>query len=98
MLLTAELTRYLTAAHQEIVFRGNPNSIPTTSTCPECGADFDSRVDAMSDNDGAHVVLELSGDVFAVIVGCEGYWVVNPNLLGIHSPNWSDGTALGDGI
>jgi hypothetical protein len=22
------------------------------------------------------------------VVGCEGYWVINPNAVGIPSPNW----------
>lgn len=93
MLVSHELAQYVAAAYQEIVFRGNPNSIGTTSRCPECGADFDNRVDAMTDQDGAHLVLELSGDVFAVLVACEGYYVINPALLGLgdNHPNWSDG-------
>lgn len=98
MLVSTELLAYVANAHRELVQRGNPGSIPTTSTCPECGADFDSRVDAMSDNDGAHLVFELSGDVFAVVVACEGYFVINPALIGLGAehPNWSDGSALGD--
>jgi hypothetical protein len=95
MLVTHDLVRYVTAAHEALVIRGNPNSVATTSTCPECGSEFDSRVDAMSDNDGAHLILELSGDVFAVIVGCEGYWVINPALIGIPADNWQP-NALGD--
>lgn len=97
MIVSRELAAYVAAAYQEIIFRGNPNSIGTTDTCPECGWEFDSRVDAMTDTNGAHLVLELSGDVFAVLVGCEGYYVINPALLGLGAehPNWSD-NALGD--
>lgn len=91
MLVTDQLIAYLGNAHREIVQRGNPGSIPTTSICPECGANFDAWVDAMTDNDGAHIVLQLSGDVFAVVVGCEGYYVINPALLGLGAehPNWT---------
>lgn len=50
-----------------------------TDTCPECGE--------VRPDDDAHVVLEG-----AVVVGCEGYWVVNPNAVGITSPTWDDWT------
>ena len=32
------------------------------------------------------VVVVVVGAV--VVVGCEGYWVINPNVVGIPSPNW----------
>lgn len=100
MIVSNELIAYVGNAHRELVQRGNPDSIPTTNICPECGADFDSRVDAMTDTDGAHLVLELSGDVFAVLVACEGYYVVNPALLGLGAehPNWSDWSVLPDDV
>ena len=59
-----------------------------TGTCPECGEQpvGDGLV---VDNDGvcAHVVL--GG---AVVLGCHGYWVVNPAALGMIDlvPRWSD--------
>jgi hypothetical protein len=50
-----------------------------TSVCTEC----DTHV-APSDPDG-HVMVGSS-----VVVGCEGYWLVDPNAVGISMPHWDD--------
>jgi len=42
--------------------------------CPECGH-------IPEPEDGIHIVLG------AVVISCEGYWVINPNVVGIPSPN-----------
>ncbi|MFL4491699.1 hypothetical protein ACJ6WD_10635 [Streptomyces sp. VTCC 41912] len=52
-----------------------------TSVCTEC----DEHV-VPSDLDG-HVLIGSS-----VVIGCEGYWLVDPNVVGISNPNWSDWT------
>lgn len=49
-----------------------------TDTCPECG-------EIAGEDDGMHV---RSDGVLAI--GCEGYYVINPNVIGIDSPNWQD--------
>jgi hypothetical protein len=91
VILTHDLMQYLAAVEMEIQFRGNPDSIATTDRCPECGE----RVD---DIDTEHVVLELSSDVYAVIVGCEGYWVINPALVGLTVPSWQPVEGLNDQV
>ena len=55
-----------------------------TATCPEC----DEHVSGegfvpCSDGEWAHVVI--SG---AVVLGCEGYFVVNPAALGMSAGQW----------
>lgn len=62
-----------------------------TSVCPEC----DEIVYA--DEPGDHVLLgdwEIDeahrGIGNVVIVGCEGYLIVDPNLLGWQHPGWQD--------
>lgn len=50
--------------------------------CPECDLEGDA-IDPDSHT------LTARGEV---VVGCEGYWVVNPALVGIDSPGWSDAT------
>lgn len=60
---------------------------PFTTTCPECGSDF-ADVD-VAHEDTEHIIVTLTSDTFAVVVACEGYYVVNPNLVGIDSPMWS---------
>jgi hypothetical protein len=54
---------------------------PWMSTrCDECGL--------VPGDDGHHVVHP---DGY-VIVGCEGYWQVNPNAVGLDHPRWQDWT------
>jgi hypothetical protein len=59
---------------------------PFTSSCPECGSDFSDTDEAYEDNE--HIILALASDTYAVVVACEGYYVINPNLVGIDSANW----------
>ncbi|MFK0015704.1 hypothetical protein [Streptomyces sp. NPDC091027] len=47
--------------------------------CPEC--DFDV---SWNDNED-HVVVGS-----AVVIGCEGYYVVDPNVVGVPTPDWCD--------
>lgn len=65
---------------------------PFTSTCPECDSRFADVDEAHEDTE--HIIVTLTSDTFAVVVACEGYFVVNPNLVGIDSPMWSDWTEL----
>lgn len=59
---------------------GDPTIAPwLTDRCPECGD---------RPADPAHHVLYQS----LVLVGCEGYHVINPNALGLDAPNWCDWT------
>ena len=60
---------------------------PLTSTCPECGSHFADIDEAYEDTE--HIIIATTSDTTAVVVACEGYFVVNPNLVGIDSPNWS---------
>lgn len=52
-----------------------------TTMCPECDAQPGSEFD--------HHVLSLDGHV---LIGCEDYFVVNPNLVGLNRPLWDDWT------
>lgn len=66
------------------------------NTCPECGSTFTTWTDATSD---LHIVINIANDwepkKYAVIVGCEGYWVINPEVVGVDASNWEDWTDLG---
>jgi hypothetical protein len=59
---------------------------PFTSRCPECDFDFADADSADLDED--HLIVALTSDTFAVVVACEGYFVIDPNLVGIESRNW----------
>jgi hypothetical protein len=54
-----------------------------TTTCPECN-------ETVTAFDTDHVVW-TGGRIgtCVLVIGCEGYWVINPNLVGIDSPNWT---------
>jgi rRNA maturation protein Nop10 len=67
-----------------------PNLPPEalTDQCPECGS-----VQTFMQHD-YHLVVRMPDTdpevrKVAVVVGCEGYWVVNPALVGIDRPNWT---------
>lgn len=57
-----------------------------TTTCPECG-------DEVTNDITAHVVIIDREETQFVIVGCEGYWVINPEIIGMDREGWSDWTA-----
>jgi hypothetical protein len=52
-----------------------------TTTCPECGTQPAPGYDQHVLSCGEHV-----------LIGCEGYFVVNPNLVGLNRPLWDDWT------
>lgn len=92
MIITRELATYLEAVTVAVTMQGK-TEIPLTTTCPECGVDLE-----LDDTDAEHMLIKTTSDTVAVVVGCEGYWVIDPALVGVGylAPNWSDGTALGD--
>lgn len=60
-----------------------------TRVCPECELEVDAMID---EHEWEHGMIGPW-----VIVGCEGYYVIDPNLVGIDSPNWSDWRNNSDG-
>lgn len=53
-----------------------------TSVCPQCDSVADHR-------DGVHVMVDHAWeDTTVLAIGCEGYWAIDPNVVGIHDPNW----------
>lgn len=55
-----------------------------TTRCPECD---ESHADA-AQKDAFEADHYMIGQ--AVIIGCEGYSIINPNVIGIDRPNWQD--------
>ena len=71
-----ERAAYLAAVITALM-RSDPAVDPYVSPiCPECGQ-------IPEPGDDGHVVLGA-----IVAIGCEGYWVINPNVVGIHRPTW----------
>lgn len=82
----ADDDRYLAAARAAI--DAGPDREPSvapwlTPVCQECEV----RVEGYPFPD--HVALHVTHAGY-VLIGCEGYWQINPNRLGIESPNWQD--------
>lgn len=86
MNITRETADYLTKAVRAIDLGKTP--IPLTDRCPECEEKITTWAEATA-NDG-HVVYQTTSDTYAVLIGCEGYWVVNPALIGLPSNGWMD--------
>lgn len=95
IILEPRLLEYATRAYtllrdtgaEELGLGDSPN------ICKDC----DEAVRALSSDDGHIVYVENWGtsdvpsdlDNPIVIVGCEGYWHIDPNLVGIPSEDWS---------
>jgi hypothetical protein len=71
-----ERAAYLAAVIRALLRRDQALQPYLSPVCPECGQ-------VPGQDDGDHVVLGA-----AVVIGCEGYRVINPNVVGIPSPNW----------
>ena len=57
-----------------------------TGTCPECEEPAAGEgLVLCGDGEFAHVVLDG-----AVVLGCEGFWIVNPAVLGMDPGSWED--------
>lgn len=61
---------------------------PLTTRCPECDSDFSDLDEAHEDTD--HIIIATTSDTTAVIVACEGYWMVDPGLVGLPRNGWTN--------
>jgi hypothetical protein len=75
--VTAEVGAYIEAARAAIEREDARVGKYLTPTCSECGQ-------WAVEGDGAHVVV---GGF--VVVGCEGYWPIDPNIFGLDHPEWT---------
>lgn len=105
MLMTREWAEYMAAVIKAVENNGvGPGSRRVermetlrgqlTMTCPECGVDL-TEVMPTPHPDDPHVyasVAKPDGKIDFILVACEGYWVIDPNVVGIHNPNWHDWT------
>lgn len=86
MIVTLELATYLDKVTKAI--DSGKGDIPLTNRCPECGEKIDTYLSAAGGD--PHLVMQVTSDTFAVLVGCEGYWVVDPAQIGMPNPMWQD--------
>ncbi len=78
----ARVLAYLNAV--DVALKSETNEILTTTKCTECegivGQDF---------NSADHWVLfDAARGELVVVIGCEGYWQVDPSAVGIKSEHW----------
>ena len=57
-----------------------------TGTCPECGEPIPGD-GFVTGHDGEYAHIILDG---AVVLGCEGYFVINPAAAGLNPEQWQD--------
>jgi hypothetical protein len=94
IILTPELLEYATRTFSLIRDTGTEEL--GLGDSPQICKDCDEAVEPLSSSDGHIIYVEGWGtdspsdlDNPVVIVGCEGYWHIDPNLVGIPSENWS---------
>jgi hypothetical protein len=78
------LAQYLLASRKG----DNPARPWQTTICPECGEiPTQNRMGGLNGDMPYTHILDADG---FVLIGCEGYWVINPNVINTYSPNWHD--------
>lgn len=90
MMLTARLSAYLFKIGQKL-YRGE--YVPALMVCPECDT---KAADMGLDHADQHILIDQKiynnnnkyKVIRYVVVGCEGYWVVDPAKLGLPRGNW----------
>lgn len=89
MLVTPELINYLTRVVNALDTNTLHPDARRTDRCPEC----DERVEFI--HDSSHLVWVRQAEnaedhrrEIVLIVACEGYWVIDPNIVGIDKPEW----------
>lgn len=84
MMLDNRLAVYLFRIAQKVK---NGEYINAPMVCPECGDDAE-EVRFESN----HIIFcqpEEGVDLYFVAVACQGYWGVDPSLVGLPKGNWS---------
>jgi hypothetical protein len=87
MLIDRHTADFLTKAIRALDL--GKTEIPVTNRCPECGETVDTYLEAASAIDG-HIVYRTTADTYVILIGCEGYWCVNPELIGLPRGMWQD--------
>jgi len=75
---TIRLGTYIARAQEAIAMMAEDIRPWLTKRCDECNG-------VPMEPDGEHVMQDGY-----VVVGCEGYWHVNPNALGMNEESWND--------
>jgi hypothetical protein len=85
-MMTPRLAAYLYAIMRKVK---KGEYVEALMKCPECDQEIANWDDATRDT---HIVIKQKiGDtkLYYCVVGCEGYWIVDPRTLGFERGNWS---------
>jgi len=88
MILSEDQAEYVSRAIRG-VYTGalTKDNCRLSSYCTECGVDVQDFPARTTD----HVAARYPGfNSSFLIIGCEGYFFIDPNLVGIDRPNWHD--------
>lgn len=64
------------------------------ATCAECGVTIDARARLAAEDVGHIMIQRTEGDPmtgtdqFLMVIGCEGYWHINPEAVGLPRGGW----------
>lgn len=82
MEINLKAARYVLACVEAIVAEKLPVEAKR-DICPECME----KVTQL--NSSNHIVrVSIPRDEVVLIIGCEGYWVIDPNLVGMNDSTW----------
>ena len=71
---------------------------PFTTVCPECGDDTGPEIHYVVNDEDPHIVVGLTSDVTALIIGCEGYHLFEVRADGTVAAKPDTDDALGDEV
>lgn len=78
MIINKKDARYITA----VIEAKDRLTGHTTDRCPECN-----KLITYFET-GDHVVIETDDSTVAVVIACEGYWCIDPVLVGLPRGQW----------
>ena len=90
MMLTVDLAEYLLAVTKAWEQNDLPNS-QKLDWCSECGETIADMFAATGEHG---IIFDQAGRDF-VVLGCEGYWQVDPSVVGIEKLSWQSLEAQG---
>ncbi|OJF14521.1 hypothetical protein [Couchioplanes caeruleus] len=92
MLLDSRTTTYLHRAVTALT-AGRLNGEQLSPVCPDCDTDVTQLPGFIF---GHLLWRDAERETVTVLVGCEGYWTINPHLLDVNATNWRPRTAAHD--
>lgn len=95
MIIDPKTAKYLLRVTEAL--RDGKIENPKIRTCPECDVPYHADEYFDADRDGHVIFVPGFGDPieatrgrdFTLLIGCQGYWLIDPSLVGLPKGNWS---------